>query len=315
MHVRRGLVLAYSEGDGDVAEERLKLEDIDEEAVATAAEQVAAFRLNASVELVVAANLEDSVRRRATDAVGATYAYERPDDQAVAARAFRPGDGVATIIMHAALFSGRPVHVRLREELGVNVFRVVQHEAWHVLLLQNDEDPLSQAKRIDSNGSDLPLALAAQFLDEFRVERAMFEDEWWRNNDVIGPEPLFRVVLRLLRAPQYPEDESMGAFFATRLGRAHHAIQVVAHEAARVVHLGINAEESVRQLNKWLPAGGPYWDEVYELLAPLPSARERISPKSFAATLRAARRITSAWMNHVGITPEFLGRVQGDIET
>jgi hypothetical protein len=153
----------------------------------------------------------------------------------------------------------------------------------------------------------VPLALAAQFLDEFRVERALFEEEWWRSDEAIGPLHLLETIGRLMHAPQVPPADSMEAFFETRLGRAHGATQVAAHEAARVVHLNMTASDRIGEMRNWLRLGGQYWDELHELLQTVPSARHRVSFEAFEPTLRSAWRIAVRWMEHVGIDPAHLG--------
>jgi hypothetical protein len=306
MVVKQGLVTASSEGDATVFEEQIVLEEIDERLLAAVVEQIALLDFVAPVDVVLAASLNNSVRARASDIVGARYVGERPDERAVAARALRTADGHYLIIVHAGLFSGNPVHAQLRDSKSVSVPRIMQHEGWHVLLMQSDEDPTSQTRRIDPHGVDLPLALAAQFLDEFRVERAMFEDGWERAGDAVGPLSLLEMVKRLRRAEQTPASDSLEAFLETRLGRAHGAAQFVAHEAARVVHLGAEAPARVRDMKKWELFGGAYWDAMYELLLEMPSAKVRVVAEELEPWLIACSRIAAEWLVHVGIPPELL---------
>ena len=295
-----GVVSAYSEGTPSSTKESLIIDEIDFSLVELGIAELESMRMQQPVELVLSANFDQSVRSREANLTGSSYTFQRPDGLAVAARALVGAGGESVVVIHAAFFSANPTHHTFQKKAGLDterfVRRLLRHEGWHVALQQRGEGPLEQARTLDPDGTDIVALLAANLIDEYRVERTMFDDGWWRGTTDIGTATLISAFRRLRHAPILPADDSVESFLETRLGRGQGLTQLIAHEAARVVVQGLVANRRLRGSHVWRRVGGSFWEETLQILRRVPAAADLADSQSIRAAVEAEVPVVHAWL-------------------
>jgi hypothetical protein len=296
------IVVVYESRSNDL-KEQIVLGDVDRAQVELALRDLSSLPIDGTVELVLTTNFDFSVRQRSGDEDG-RYRHQRPDGRAVAARAMCDADGQQNaIVIHAALFSGQRPHVEWMESIGVNMRRIIRHEGWHTVLQQRREDPIALVAARGSTREDMYLLFAAQVVDEFRVERAMCEDGWWRVDVEPDAASLKTAFRRLVDASRLPPDDTAEPFLETKLGHCQGHGQTLACLAAELIVLNQDISQRFRRSKIWKAVADPFWDRLVESLAPVASARQGMSMGKLLDSIDAVAALLSDWTRHLGLEP------------
>jgi hypothetical protein len=178
--------------------------------------------------------------------------------------------------------------------------RVCAHEGWHAVLDHRGEDVGRQLIRIDGaqDERDGFLHAAARVIEEYRVERAIWEDRSLLHDDGgRKPDSLVGEMVSELYPVQPSEpavDPESFNWLVVRLG--YLAADRVVSGADPLAHLAGSRE--------WSHVIGQHWQMLCVELRPIPSAAGRADPEELDAFVVALASHLKGWIRDLGIDPD-----------
>lgn len=223
----------------------------------------------ASVDLVVAGNMTKSCRLRMPPELASQFSATRGSGS-IAGKTFTNGDR-HTVVLAAERF------VRSRQQL---VTRLAHHEALHVVLHKEGEDPgtfvIPEAHRMVPHNPLYPVAV--NFWGEFRIERALSERENLRAADVDEPT-VERARAVLLELPGLMNDALMQSTWVSRARGTLDAFDrlIVALSYLAGVQVSGNPEDlgDLDSSPYWLKFVGESWSDLVSIAQTIPPADQR----------------------------------------
>jgi hypothetical protein len=281
---------------------------VDDELVNEIERVIEVLPLTLPLDLIIAGNLEREVKLAAPEnqidgpdfelkAIVTHFKAKRPDDSAVAAKAILPQPGgVHAIVVDGRVFTQGPAGA---PEVGLGpVVRVIVHEAWHSVFQQRGEDPVSLYQRLKPLPDAQHFRVAAQVLDEYRVERATSADYGRRPGlDAYDAAHFVQAYKAFRRAPKLPQPGS--DWLETGIGLCQYYGLLLASTAADQL---ANKTRFSATGPLWERAVGTYWDRALEILGRIPSDADR--PTDVDEHLIELVELVGDWMNNVSVWAE-----------
>jgi hypothetical protein len=250
------------------------------------------------VDVVVAGDLEASIRQRLSEDAAAGFAVERVTGS-VGAKTIHRDDGSSIVIDGRLLIQGAA------RAADIDVSRLLAHEGWHVSLRNRGEDFNTAAERHDVSGAwGHFLGQALIVIEEFRVERALCEQGLPLHRTY---EQTTSLVLEELRAALVEAvtlraqggdicrtyDSAVRAFNALTIHFAYLAADYVASGGSRSIG-------SVRDSIAWTRYVNSNWAELVRRLEPIPAASDETGAATIDIAAGELAEVLQGWMKDVG---------------
>lgn len=244
------------------------------------------------IEIVIARDLEDSVRRRLSGEQARSFSAQRISG-AVGAKTIPTERGCVIVVDSRLLIPGAAAGA------GIDVPRMFEHEAWHVALGHRDEDFYAGLERLQPTGAEAQyVGQALVLIDDYRVERALFEGGFALDPSYVPStaETLEACAATMLDAitNRYP-GEPITRCFETAVSAFNSLTTHLGYLAAAGADVG-----DLRQLERWPRLVGEHYDALGASLEPLPSAASAADAGLLDTAARAAGELLHDWLALVG---------------